>query len=120
MSMGYKTGGGDKDQPYNENTGKYEKSSKSSEKSQGLKNDIVNQKFASVSKYEYKQVYDAIGEIVQGRRYELTENGKTYIPVGNKMFIVSGTYSDVVFEDLLEFDNQDELDEFLFKLSLEI
>ena len=118
MSTGYKTGGGDKDQPYNENTGKYEKGSKSSEKSQGLKSDIANQNY-QLSKKEYRLWCDAIGEIEQGKRYEISQNGKTYIPIGNKMLVTSGTYAKPILEDVLEFESQADLDVFLVMLSLE-
>lgn len=118
MATGYKNGGGNQEQPYNEDNGRYEKGSKSSAKSRDLKSDIANQNYP-LSKKEYRLWCDAIGEIEQGKRYEISQNGKTYIPIGNKMLVTSGTYVKPILEDVLEFESQADLDVFLVMLSLE-
>ena len=52
-------------------------------------------------------------------RYEPELDGKTYIAIGNKVFVTTGTYANPKAEDIIEFDDMEEMDEFIERIASE-
>ncbi|MBP3495506.1 MAG: hypothetical protein J6K52_04795 [Clostridia bacterium] len=66
----------------------------------------------SLSKQEWALWYKAIGEIKRGM-YVPTKSGKKLIEINNKIVVTSGTYVKPYAEYVLEFDNWEDVEEFL-------
>ncbi len=102
-----------------DNDGKFidkEKSSSNGRKqkfSKALNTYANKRKSPTVTNQEWALWYKAIGDIERGERYEPTNDGKTYIPIDNKVFVTSGTYVKPNLETVIEFDSIDEMDDFI-------
>lgn len=81
--------------------------------SQALNTYANKRKSPAVTDREWSLWYKAIGDIELGVRYEPEQDGKTYIPIGNKVFVTSGTYVKPNLETVIEFDSTDEMDDFI-------
>lgn len=118
--MKKKRGAGGKDQPYDPKTGEFlgnnRKKETLSKIKRTLESDLVSRKRHDATRMEFRAWYDAIGEIKQGVRFEVESNGKTFIPIGNKIFVTIGTYEEPELERIIEFDSMEELDEFIKEL----
>ena len=123
MAIGYKTGGGDKDQPYNENTGKYEKSTKSRNTSTkkigaAMKSSKAKKQFKDVTPKEWALWYQAIGDIELGVRYDPEIDGERYIQINNKIFISKTDYASPTVKDVIVCKNNEEADTIIEELEM--
>lgn len=63
----------------------------------------------TLTKQEFAQWYDKLGEIKRGGFVDKRKNGDTYIKIGNKIAVTGGSYEKPILRRVFEFHNEEEL-----------